>query len=60
MKDVVQNVLHNRKYFDDIILLEVVVSQCSNNTHKCEQWFMKHLFQNVVPDSIHLNIRIFY
>ena len=36
MKDLVQNVIYHKKRFNDIILLEFVVCQCSNNTFKCE------------------------
>ena len=32
MKDFVQNVEYDRKSCEDIILLEFVTSQCSNNT----------------------------
>ena len=37
------NMIHaNNKRFNDI-LLEIIICQCSNNTWKCEQWFMKDL-----------------
>ena len=37
--------IHDNKRFNDIILLEFVTCQCSNNTWKCEQWFIKDLAQ---------------
>ena len=40
MKDLVQNVIHDNKRFDNNVLLEFVISQCSNNTLKCEEGFM--------------------
>ena len=43
--------IHNNKRFDNIILLEFVISQCSNNTRKCEEGFMKDLVQNVIHDN---------
>ena len=47
MKDFVQNVTHDNKGFDDIILLEFVTCGYSNNIRKCEQLFMRNLVQNV-------------
>ena len=38
-------VIHDNKSFDDIVLLQFVICQCSNNTWKCERWFMKDLVQ---------------
>ena len=32
MKDIAQNMIHNKKRFDDISLLEFVICQSSNNT----------------------------
>ena len=40
MKDLVRNVIHDNKRFDNIVLFEFVISQCSNNTLKCEEGFM--------------------
>ena len=39
------DVRHDNKRFNDIILLEFVICQCSYNTWKCKQWFMKDLVQ---------------
>ena len=39
--------IHDNKRFDNIILWEFVISQCSNNTWKCEEGYMKDLVQNV-------------
>ena len=36
---------------NDILLLEVLTSQCSKNTLKCQQSFMKHFVQNVIHDN---------
>ena len=51
------NVIHDNKRFNDIILLEFVICQCSNNTWKCEQWFMKDLlgFYNMIHDNKRFN-----
>ena len=55
MKDLLgfYNVIDNNRRFKDIILLESVICQCSNNTWKCEQWFMKDLlgFFHVIHDN---------
>ena len=38
--------MHENKRFNDIILLEFIICQCSNNAWKCEQWcFIKDLVQ---------------
>ena len=50
MKDIVQNVMHDNKGVDDIILLKYVAFQCSNNTSKCKQCFMKDLVQSLIHD----------
>ena len=55
MKDLVQNVAHDYKHFDDIVLLEFVVCGCSSNTSKCEYWLMKDLVQNVIHDKKHFD-----
>ena len=51
MKYLVQNVIHDNKRFDDIVLLEFLISQCSSNTSKCEQWLKEAVFQNVIRDN---------
>ena len=55
MKNPVQNVIHDEKRFDDISLLEFVISQCSKNTWKSKQGFMKHLVKTVIFDSKRFN-----
>ena len=37
--------IHDNKRFNEIISLKFVICQCSSNTWKCEQWFMKDLVQ---------------
>ena len=37
--------IHDNKRFNEIISLKFVICQFSNNTWKCEQWFMKNLVQ---------------
>ena len=32
MKDLVENVIHDKKHFNDIVLLEFLICQCSSNT----------------------------
>ena len=39
--------IHDNKHFNNIILLEFVICQCSNNASKWEQWFMKDLVQKL-------------
>ena len=41
------NLIHDNKHFNNIILLEFVICQCSNNASKWEQWFMKDLVQKL-------------
>ena len=50
------NQIHDNKRFSDIILLEFVISQCSNNAWNCELGFMKDLvqkFNNTISLSCH-------
>ena len=55
MKDHVQNVIHDNKHFNDISVLEFVGCQCSNNTGKCEQYFVKDLVKNQICDNKRLD-----
>ena len=51
IKDLVENVIHDKKHFDDIVLLEFLICQCSSNTWECEQCLMKDFVQNVIHDN---------
>ena len=55
MRNLVQNLLHNRKSFDGIILLDFVTFQQSNNTKKCAKRFIKDVVQNVIHNSEYFN-----
>ena len=44
--------IHDNKRLNDIILVEFVICQCSNNAWKCEQWLMEDLVQKLKKNKI--------
>ena len=51
MKDIAQNMIHDKKRFHDISLLKFMICQCLKNSWNCEQWFIKDLVENVIHDK---------